>query len=118
MRNIISVFIVIAATTMFGAAQAAESEHTMEHTMKHEAANSASNVHIGKGVVNKIDLQHGKVNLTHGPIKTLGWSGMTMDFKVKDTALLKAVKSGRKMKFEVVNDGPGQFYITRITPLK
>lgn len=118
MRDIISICIVIAAAIAFGVANAAESEHTMVHAMKHEANDSASNIHMGKGVVNKIDLQHGKVNLTHGPIKSLGWPGMTMDFKVKDVALLKRAKPGQKVNFEVVKEGPGEFFITRITPLK
>lgn len=79
---------------------------------------SATQGHKAEGVANSIDLQHGKINLTHGPVESLEWPGMTMDFTVKDKAILKGINPGQKVAFEVVKEGPGQFYINRITPLK
>lgn len=75
-----------------------------------------STAHKGQGTVNSVDAKAGKVNLTHGPIATLNWPGMTMDFQVKDKALLKGVAPGQKVEFDIVQQGPGQFVITRIAP--
>lgn len=120
MKNIISSSLIFALLAGSGVVLAGEHQAGMNHTamqgMQH--TDSAMQVHKAEGVVNKIDLEHGKINLTHGPVKSLGWAGMTMDFKVKDKTVLKDVKAGQKVAFEIVNEGPGQFYIVRITPLK
>jgi len=74
--------------------------------------------HMGHGVVNSVDMQHGMVNMTHGPINSLGWPGMTMNFKVRDPAILKNVKPGEKVNFGIVKEGPGKFVVTDVTPAK
>jgi Cu(I)/Ag(I) efflux system periplasmic protein CusF len=55
-----------------------------------------------KGVVKKIDATAGKITLTSGPIKSLDMDedNMTMVFRVKDPAMLKAVKVGDNVLFE------------------
>lgn len=75
---------------------------------------AAGQVHKGLGTVKGVDAKAGKVNLAHGPIATLKWPGMTMDFEVKDKALLKGVTPGQYVEFDVVQAGPSQFVITRI----
>ena len=60
------------------------------------------------GEVKKIDEGAGKITLKHGPAKSLGMDEpMTMVYRVKDSALLKQVKVGDKVKFEadVSSDG-------------
>jgi len=53
------------------------------------------------GEVKKIDEGAGKITLKHGPAKSLGMDEpMTMVYRVKDSALLKQVKVGDKVKFE------------------
>jgi Cu(I)/Ag(I) efflux system periplasmic protein CusF len=52
------------------------------------------------GQVMKIDEQAGKITLKHGPIKNLDMDSMTMVFRVKDPAMLKAVRIGDMVKFE------------------
>ena len=85
--------------------------------MKMAAEKAAeSPAHKGQGTVNGVDVKAGKVNLTHGPIATLKWPGMTMDFQVKDKALLKGVTPGQNVEFDIVQAGPSQFVITRIAP--
>ncbi|MEK7361165.1 MAG: copper-binding protein [Pseudomonadota bacterium] len=85
--------------------------------MKMDAEKAAgSPAHKGQGTVNGVDVKVGKINLTHGPIATLKWPGMTMDFQVKDKALLKGVTPGQNVEFDIVQQGPGQFVITRIAP--
>jgi Cu/Ag efflux protein CusF len=66
------------------------------------------------GQVTKVDRSAGKITIKHGPAKRLGMeSGMTMVYKARDPAMLKAVKAGNKIKFdaEQVN---GQYTVTKI----
>lgn len=78
---------------------------------------AASQAHQGQGIVNKIDLDAGKVNITHEAIKSLKWPKMTMDFNVEDKSALAGVKSGMKVDFELAKFGSG-YRITRIAPVK
>lgn len=120
MKNIISSSLLMVLLAGSGLVIAAENQGGMNHAamqgMQH--SNAAMQAHKGDGTVKRVDLEHRKVNLTHGPIKSLGWPGMTMDFKVKDSAILKGIKPGQKVEFDVIQEGEGQFFITRIVPLK
>ncbi|MGD9725015.1 MAG: copper-binding protein [Alphaproteobacteria bacterium] len=53
-----------------------------------------------KGEVKKIDEAAGKITLRHDPIANLDMDSMTMVFRVKDPAMLKAVAVGDKVVFE------------------
>ena len=87
--------------------------------MKMDTGNSAqSQVHKGQGTVNRIDEKAGKVNLTHGPIATLKWPGMMMDFAVADKQGLAKLKPGQKVEFKLVEKTKGQYVITEIAPAK
>lgn len=81
-----------------------------------QAADSAA--HTGQGTVNRVDANAGKVNLTHGPIPSLKWPGMTMDFTVKDKRVLGGVKPGQKVEFKLSEQSRGQYVITDIVPAK
>lgn len=76
----------------------------------------AADVHKGLGTINKVDKAAGTVNLTHGPIKSLDWPGMTMDFKVRDKALLDKIGAGMKADFDVAKEPDGTYVITGIMP--
>jgi len=55
-----------------------------------------------KGEIRKIDESAGKITLKHGPAPSLGMDEpMTMVYRVKDPAMLKQVKVGDKVTFEV-----------------
>jgi len=55
-----------------------------------------------KGEIKKIDEGTGKITLKHGPAPSLGMDEpMTMVYRVKDPAMLKQVKVGDKVTFEV-----------------
>lgn len=70
------------------------------------------------GQVTKVDPSAGKITIKHGPIKKLGMDeGMTMVFKAQDPAMLKAVKSGDKVKFDADNVN-GQLTVTKIEKTK
>lgn len=62
------------------------------------------------GKVNKVDTAGHIINLTHGPIASLKWPGMTMDFAVDAAVDLTAVKPGDSVTFTVIKGGKG-FYV-------
>jgi Cu(I)/Ag(I) efflux system membrane fusion protein len=72
--------------------------------------------HQGSGKVNKVDEKGSKVNVTHGPIESLGWPGMTMDIPVKNKADLAQVKPGQSVTFVLEKDTKGRYVITEIKP--
>ncbi len=72
--------------------------------------------HQGSGTVNKVDAGASKVNVTHGPIESLGWPGMTMDIPVKNKADLAKVKPGQSVTFVLEKDTKGRYVITEIKP--
>lgn len=74
---------------------------------------TAAAVHQGRGTVNKVNLQAGKINLSHEPIKSLKWPKMTMDFNVEDKSSLAELKPGMMVDFELAKFGSG-YRITRI----
>ena len=64
---------------------------------------------LAAGEVKKIDESTGKITLKHGPIKSLNMDDeeMTMVFRVSDPSLLKRVKVGDKVQFEVERQATG-----------
>jgi Cu(I)/Ag(I) efflux system periplasmic protein CusF len=69
------------------------------------------------GQVTKIDEATGKLTIKHGPIKKFDMDGMTMVFQAQDPAMLKAVKAGDKVKFDL-DKIKGQFTVTKIQKVK
>ncbi|HEX5516499.1 MAG TPA: copper-binding protein [Pseudolabrys sp.] len=66
------------------------------------------------GTITKVDTSAGKITIKHGPIKKFDMDdGMTMVFRAQDSAMLKAVKAGDKIKFDAENVN-GQFVVTKI----
>lgn len=68
----------------------------------------------GHGVVKKVDPAKGTVTLKHEAIKSLNWPGMTMDFPVKERAVLSNLKPEQAVKFELQQEKGGRYVITRI----
>ena len=79
---------------------------------------SQGQAYKGQGTVNRVDANAGKVNLTHGPIASLNWPGMTMDFAVADKQALAKLKPSQKVEFKVAEKSKGQYVITEINPAK
>ena len=61
--------------------------------------------HKGVGVVKSVDAAKSGVMLAHEPIASLGWPAMTMRFAVRDKALLEKMQPGKKIEFEMVQQG-------------
>lgn len=63
--------------------------------------------------VRKVYLDSGKVTLKHQAIKNLDMPGMTMQFKVKDVAMLKGISDGDKVLF-TAEQVRGEMVVTAI----
>lgn len=71
--------------------------------------------HHAQGKIESIDAKTGTVEVTHGPVPTLKWPGMTMEFKVATPALLADVPAGSSVEFEFVERTPGEYVITKLS---
>ena len=66
---------------------------------------SQAQTHKASGTVTKVDRAAGKVTVAHGPVQSLKWPPMTMNFVVRDKALFDRLSSGKKVEFEFVQQG-------------
>jgi membrane fusion protein, copper/silver efflux system len=57
--------------------------------------------HKGRGKVLGVSPSDGRIDLTHEPIPSLQWPGMTMGFPVADRTALAAIKPGDTVEFEL-----------------
>jgi Cu(I)/Ag(I) efflux system protein CusF len=55
----------------------------------------------GVGVITAIDPKAGKITIKHGAIPAVGWPAMTMTFKATPPALLRGVRIGQTVGFDV-----------------
>lgn len=72
--------------------------------------------HQATGKVEEIDTKAGTVSIAHGPVASLKWPGMTMEFKAANDAILKQLKPGAAVDFEFVERGQGEWVITSVKP--
>ena len=79
------------------------------------SANAVS--HEGIATVKEIDLDKGIVKLAHGPITSLKWPAMTMDFKFKDRALMQGIKVDDAVTFIFIQSND-DYVITHIKSRK
>ena len=75
---------------------------------------ASNQTHHGVGTVTAIDSKTKKIELKHGPIKSIGWMGMKMFFAVDDTELLDEVEVGDKVEFEFIETRDNRYVITDI----
>ncbi len=64
--------------------------------------------------MDSVDAKGNAVTLTHGPVASLKWPGMTMEFKLANAALIKDLKPGNKVTIEFVERAPGDWVITTV----
>jgi Cu(I)/Ag(I) efflux system membrane fusion protein len=69
--------------------------------------------HQGQGVLEAIN-DDGTVSITHGPIASLNWPGMTMDFALANSSLAAGIKPGSAISFEIVERKQGEYVITKL----
>jgi Cu(I)/Ag(I) efflux system membrane fusion protein len=72
--------------------------------------------HQAQGTLEAINAD-GTLSITHEPIKSLGWPGMTMDFELSNSSLAQGIKPGSAISFEIVDRGEGEWVITKLRAL-
>lgn len=78
---------------------------------------TAMSADMSDGEIRKVDKDSSKVTIKHGEIKNLDMPPMTMVFKVKDPAMLDALKVGDKIRFKAVSE-KGSLIIADLVPMK
>ena len=73
--------------------------------------------HQAEGTVEGIDAPAGTISLEHGPVASLKWPAMTMEFTVANASLLQGLKPGARVAVEFVERQPGEWVITALKPL-
>jgi Cu(I)/Ag(I) efflux system membrane fusion protein len=73
--------------------------------------------HQAEGTVDGVDAATGAITLSHGPVASLKWPSMTMEFKAANPSLLPALKPGAKVSFEFIERQPGEWVITSVKPV-
>jgi RND family efflux transporter MFP subunit len=83
------------------------------------AAGAITTTSVGnkaEGTVKAVDPATATVTIAHGPVETLKWPAMEMEFKAANSALLASMKPGSAIAFEFVERQPGEWVITKISP--
>ncbi len=72
--------------------------------------------HRAEGTVDSVDAKAGTISVSHGPVPSLKWPAMTMEFKAANSSLLPALKPGAKVSFEFIERQAGEWVITSVKP--
>ena len=107
MKRLIAVLAVVALSLAAIPLSRAQSGGMKDMDMKEVQSEKKAQgkAHKAKGTVTKIDSAGGKVTIAHGPVQTLKWPAMTMNFVVKDKALLGKLTPEKTVEFEFVKQG-------------
>ena len=70
--------------------------------------------HQASGTLEAIDAKNSTVTVTHGPVASLAWPAMTMDFILANPGLVDKLKAGTPVDLEFVERGPGEWVITKM----
>jgi Cu(I)/Ag(I) efflux system membrane fusion protein len=81
-------------------------------------ATGGSQVHKATGTIAAVNAAAGTVKIEHDAIPSLKWPAMTMDFQAKDKLLLRDVKPGQSVEFDLAPGAPGEFVVERIAPAR
>ncbi len=77
-------------------------------------AGAAGVSHRAEGTIDSFDVKTNTVSITHGPVPSLKWPDMTMEFQLANSALAAMAKPGTRITFEFVERKPGEYVVTRI----
>lgn len=93
-----------AAALIFASAGHAADNHAghgQSHGSAHAAATGGgqSGAEYVEGEVRRIDKAGSKLTIKHGPIRNLDMPPMTMDFAVRDPAMLEQLSRGARIRF-------------------
>jgi Cu(I)/Ag(I) efflux system protein CusF len=108
---------VVLASLLAGAATLAQQQvdNTKGVDVGRKAATESPmpTAHPATGVVKKIDSKASNVTIAHGPVDSLNWAAMTMTFKVRDRLLFDKLATGKKVRFEFVEED-GDYVLTAV----
>jgi Cu/Ag efflux protein CusF len=115
MKQILALATVLATATLAPALASDKMDHgKMGHgamEMKAQADEAEA-----KAVINSVDADGAKVNVTHEPVEALGWPKMTMDLPVTRRVDLSTVKTGEPVTIRIKQGRDKQFRIVEIKP--
>lgn len=103
----------ISSTPLADATPAAAQADHSAHTAPAQPKKKASPGHKAQGVLEGVN-EDGTVSITHQPISSLGWPGMTMDFALANAALVKDVAPGSTIEFEIVERKKDEWVIVKL----
>ena len=72
--------------------------------------------HRAEGKVESVDAKAGTVSIQHGPVASLKWPAMTMEFKLANASLAAAARPGANVRFEFVERSAGEWVVTSMSP--
>ncbi len=81
-----------------------------------QATKPGGAVHQAEATVDDVDAKAGTVMLNHGPVASLKWPAMSMEFKVANPALMKDLPPKAKVTVDFVERQPGEWVITGVKP--
>ena len=81
-----------------------------------KASTSATVGHKASGRIDDIDTKNATASIEHGPVESLKWPSMAMEFTFANSALLSGLKPGASIDFEFVERGQGEWVITAVKP--
>lgn len=90
--------------SVLGALAAAAPASTPAASAAASAASAPAGVHQAAGKVESVDAEG--ITITHGPVPTLKWPGMTMGFSKPNPKAFPDVKAGDTVRFEFKQGGP------------
>ncbi len=111
LKSIITASMTVLALGTFVASVQANAENTLA---KQALMLAAKQTHHGVGTVTTIDSKGKRIELKHGPIKSIGWMGMKMFFAVDDAELLDEVEVADKVDFDFIETRDKRYVITDI----
>lgn len=98
-----------------GTADTGGAAKTEMSEMQHDAHPAE---HSAEGTVNSVDQAAGTVNISHGPVASVNWPGMTMNFKLVDSKMADGLKQGQRVKFQFTIQGGMDATVTQITSME
>ena len=78
------------------------------------AKKSSAIEHRATGTLDATDARTGTLTITHGPVASLKWPGMTMDFVLANSGLLGQLKAGSPVAFSFIERKPGEWVIIKL----
>jgi len=70
--------------------------------------------HMAEGNLNSVDQATGRVSITHGPVASANWPGMTMSFKLADPSAAADLKPGQRVEFHFTIESAMDATVTQI----